>query len=262
MKCTTMYKIFISLFFISIVFASYSQEKVSLISQVHTLSSVSASNTKTGESKLLFDGSGKILSHHTLKTYSINGKKQLGFHELVNGDELFFIIKSGPVKITLNNDVKEMDKGSVVFVLPGDKVEFSNTHLDPVEIYAMTVRSSTPDQVRGRDAGNSFMMNWFDMVYKPHDKGGVRQLFDRKTIMLNRFDIHITSLNPATSSHPAHTHVNEEIILMLDGEGEMILGDKKQKITTGDAAWVESMIPHNFTNTASRPAVYFAIQWN
>lgn len=261
-KCTPMHKIFISLFFISIFLDSYSQQTVPLVSQVHTLSTLSASKTKAGESKLLFDGSGKILSQHTLKTYSINGKKKLGFHELENGDELFFIIKSGPVNVTLNNHIQALDKGSVVFVLPGDNVEFTNTHLDPVEIYAMTVRSSTPDQVRGRNAGNSFMMNWFDMVYKPHDKGGVRQLFDRKTIMLNRFDIHITSLNPATSSHPAHTHMNEEIILMLDGEGEMILGDKKQKITTGDAAWVESMIPHNFTNTASRPAVYFAIQWN
>jgi (S)-ureidoglycine aminohydrolase len=80
--------------------------------------------------------------------------------------------------------------------------------------------------------------------------------------MTNRFDIHITSLNPGISSHPPHTHANEEIILMIDGEGEMILGEKKQHITTGDAAWVESMIPHNITNVAKRPAVYFAIQWN
>jgi len=74
------------------------------------------------------------------------------------------------------------------------------------------------------------------MVYKSHDKGGVRQLFDRPTVMLDRFDIHITSLDPEISSHPPHTHQNEEIILMIDGVGEMQLGDRKQKITSGDAA--------------------------
>ena len=43
----------------------------------------------------------------------------------------------------------------------------------------------------------------YDMVYKPNDKGGVRQLFDRPTTMLSRFDIHITSLDPGISSHGA-----------------------------------------------------------
>jgi (S)-ureidoglycine aminohydrolase len=100
------------------------------------------------------------------------------------------------------------------------------------------------------------------MNFKPHDRGGVRQLFDRKIVMSPRFDIHITTLNPGLSSHPPHTHKTEEIILMIDGEGEMVLGTTKQKIITGDAAWVESNIPHNITNIAKRPAVYFAIQWN
>jgi (S)-ureidoglycine aminohydrolase len=79
---------------------------------------------------------------------------------------------------------------------------------------------------------------------------------------MNRFDIHITTLNPGLKSHDPHTHVNEEIILMIDGVGEMQLGDKKSTITNGGAAWVESLIPHNITNIANRPATYFAIQWN
>mgnify|MGYP003335767868 FL=1 len=240
----------------------FSQNTIPLSSNVNSWAASSLRSTKYGQSRLLFEGSGKILNHQSIVGHTIKGRKQIVFHQDQNGEELFFIVKSGPVQVRLNNILKQLDKGSVIFLLPGDDVVFKNTRRDEVEIYEMQVQSLSPDQQRGHSAGGSFMLDWYDMVYKPHDKGGVRQLFDRKTIMLNRFDIHITSLNPATSSHPAHTHVNEEIILMLDGEGEMILGNKKQKITTGDAAWVESMIPHNFTNTASRPAVYFAIQWN
>ena len=248
------------LLFVVLSLNIYSQNTALLSSNVNSWSVSSLRSTKYGQSRLLFEGSGKILSYHSLSGYAINGRKKITFNE--NESELFFIIKTGPVEVKLNNVVKQMDKGSIVFVLPGEEVSFNNLGRDQVEIYEMKMRSSNPDSQRGRLGGSSFMMDWYDMEYRPHERGGVRQLFDRKTMMMNRFDIHITSLNPGISSHPPHTHVNEEIILMLDGEGEMILGDKKQRIVTGDAAWVESMIPHNITNIAKRPAVYFAIQWN
>jgi (S)-ureidoglycine aminohydrolase len=250
------------IFFILVSLKIYSQNSSQLTSNVNSWSASSLRSTKYGQSRLLFEGSGKILNHHSMVGHIINGRKQVVFHEKENGKELFFIVKSGPVEVRLNNTVKQLDKGSVVFLLPGDEVCFKNTGRDQVQIYEMQMQSSSPDQQRGQTAGNSFMMDWYDMEYRAHERGGVRQLFDRKTVMTNRFDIHITSLNPGISSHPPHTHVNEEIILMIDGEGEMILGEKKQRITTGDAAWVESMIPHNITNVAKRPAVYFAIQWN
>ena len=231
-----------------------------LVSNVNSWKSSNESKTAFGTTRTLFDGSGKILSRHTLKGITVHGGKKINYHD--EADELFFIIKSDNVEAQLNGQIKLLAKGSVVFVLPGDKVTFKNPNKDDVAIYEMRLHADVSDFDRGKNAGPSFMMDWYDMVYKPHDRGGVRQLFDRKTVMMNRFDIHITSLNPGISSHPPHTHQNEEIILMIDGEGEMILGDKKQKIITGDAAWVESMIPHNITNIASRPAVYFAIQWN
>lgn len=179
------------------------------------------------------------------------------------GDELFFIIKEGPIRVLLDKKEYDLDKGSVIFLLPGGEVIFENKLKDDKSLYEMRMVShAKPDMDRGRKAGPSFVINWYDMVYKPHDRGGVRQLFDRQTMMFDRFDIHITSLNPGISSHPPHTHKNEEIILMIDGFGEMQLGEGKQKISTGDAGWVESNIPHNFSNLGKRPAVYFAIQWN
>ena len=216
----------------------------------------------SSDGKLIFDGSGSVLNKQSLSGHQLRSGKKLRFNTSRAGAEMFFIIKYGPVSVVLNGAESLLDKGSVVFLLPGDEVIFRNPRKDPVEIYAMSMSSSVPDYTRGKSAGPSFVMNWFDMTYKPHDKGGVRQLFDRKTVMMNRFDIHITSLNPGLNSHAPHTHKNEEIILMIDGEGEMVLGNAKEKIVTGEAAWVESNIPHNITNTGKRPAVYFAIQWN
>lgn len=210
----------------------------------------------------MFQGSGAVLNKQVLKGHMIKGGKKLKFNTGENGVELFFIIKDGPVRVSLNGNSYDLDKGSVVFVLPGDEVQFHNTRKDNIEFYEMQMDASIRNSAKGKEAGGSFVINWYDMVFKPHDRGGVRQLFDRKTITMNRFDIHITSLNPGLKSHEPHTHKNEEIILMIDGDGEMVLGNERQRITTGEAAWVESNIPHNITNMGKRPAVYFAIQWN
>lgn len=210
----------------------------------------------------MFEGAGAIFSKQVLNGHAIAGGKKIKFNTGANGDELFFIIKYGPVHVVLNGVAHDLEKGSVVFLLPGDDLVFQNKRKDDVEIYEMQLSAEIPDHVRGKAAGPSFVMDWFDMTFKPHERGGVRQLFDRKIVMSNRFDIHITTLNPGLSSHLPHTHKTEEIILMIDGEGEMVLGESKQRIVTGDAAWVESSIPHNITNTGKRPAVYFAIQWN
>ncbi|MEY4114314.1 MAG: hypothetical protein RLZ76_1007 [Bacteroidota bacterium] len=210
----------------------------------------------------MFSGAGSILSKQSLTLHALKHGKKFRFQTDTTGDELFFIIQDGPVEVQLNDRQYSLDKGSVVFVLPGDKVVFVNRRKDPASIYQMQMHATGKNIQRGKEAGASFAMDWNEMVFKPHDKGGVRQLFDRKTVMLNRFDIHITTLNPGLKSHDPHTHVNEEIILMMDGMGEMQLGNKKEKITNGGAAWVESLIPHNITNIGKRPATYFAIQWN
>ena len=80
--------------------------------------------------------------------------------------------------------------------------------------------------------------------------------------MLNRFDIHVTQLNVGFKSHEPHTHVNEEIILMLDGNAEVQIGTDHQKANPGDVVLYGSNILHNITNVGSIPCMYFAIQWN
>ena len=55
---------------------------------------------------------------------------------------------------------------------------------------------------------------------------------------------------------------NTNIKIELKPKILAFISDAKEKIITGDAAWVESNIPHNITNIGKRPAVYFAIQWN
>lgn len=246
-------------FLLSICLVTYVHGQQKIEPKVYPWAIADAKTT----SATMMNGSGAVLAKHSFQSVVIAPGKSLNFKTTKQDDELFFIIKSGTVDVSLLGNNKTVGKSSVVFLLPGDALNFSNHSAEPVELYEMHVRSSAPvDHARGTKAGPSFVMDWNDMKFKPHNHGGVRQLFDRQTAMLNRFDVHVTTLNPRFNSHPPHTHKNEEIILMVDGVGDMSIDGNLYRLSTGGLCYVTSMILHNITNVSDYPITYFAIQWN
>jgi len=227
-----------------------------LESRVYPLESLATKKTR------LFSGSGAILSNQTATFHSLLEGKQTA---VISGkqEEVLIIIKSGSANVKLFEEQKVLEQGSVVFLLPGDKALISNSTKEAVTYYTLTASSKTNfSEDRGRQGGNSFILDWKDMVFKPHSKGGVRQLFNRPTAMLNKFDIHITTLDVGMKSHDPHTHTNEEIILLLSGNAEMQIDQSHQKASGGDVVWLGSMVLHNLTNIGNIPCLYYAIQWN
>jgi (S)-ureidoglycine aminohydrolase len=210
----------------------------------------------------IFSGEGDILDKHTMIGMSSPTGKKLEV-KMTSVQEKFYIIKSGIADIELNDQKTKLNRGSVVCVLPGDKIIIKNKSNSLLELYEMSY--SVGDKInieRGIRAGGSFITLWDHIQFKPHEKGGVRQFFDRPTSMLNRFDIHVTSLNVGFKSHEPHTHVNEEIILMLEGNAEMQIGNDHQKANPGDVVLLGSNVLHNLTNVGNTACLYFAIQWN
>jgi (S)-ureidoglycine aminohydrolase len=219
-------------------------------------------NAAKVQKSTLFSGEGGVLAKHTMIGISIpTGKKWEG--EVTAQKEKFYIIKTGIADIALNDQKSQLNRGSVVCVLPGDKIQIKNNGNDLLQLYEMSYSAGEKINIeRGVKAGGSFITLWDNIKFKPHERGGVRQFFDRPTAMFNRFDIHVTQLNVGFKSHEPHTHVNEEIILMLDGNAEVQIGTTHQKANPGDVVLYGSNILHNITNIGSIPCLYFAIQWN
>ena len=105
------------------------------------------------------------------------------------------------------------------------------------------------------------MIDWNEIEYREHSKGGRRDFFDRPTTMCEDFEMHVTNLKVSTSSHAPHTHVVEEIILIIQGDISMHIDGTETKAGKGDFAFVDSMVPHAPTNIGSAQAIYFAFQW-
>ena len=232
-----------------------------LESKVYSISE-KQNKSKFGSKSEIFKGEGDALKLQEMNLIRIKEKKK--YTVLASNDrEHFFILRKGNLKISLGDKVQVLEVGSMVTVMPKDPIVFENTEDSKAELYEMSYLSKSPmNEERGIKAGGSFVVPWGSAVFKPTAKGGGRQFFDRATVMLNRFDIHVTTLNVGQQSHDPHTHFNEEIILMMEGNAEERIGDKKESAKPGDVIRLGSKVLHNITNVGNTPCQYYAIQWN
>ncbi len=181
----------------------------------------------------------------------------------VPGDEehLYFI-RQGSVNFTLQNTANEIGAGSIALLMPGEKYSLRNVGGEACEYYILKYRSKLPmDTDRGEKAGGSFVINWNDIPFKPHDKGGRRDFFERPTAMAKRLEMHVTTLNGGIKSHDPHTHRAEEIVLMVEGDTEMQIGQGFYKGKSGSVYYLGSNILHAIRNEGTSPCTYYAFQF-
>ncbi len=67
------------------------------------------------------------------------------------------------------------------------------------------------------------------------------------------FAIGNVTLDPHGGQVPWHSQEQEEIYFVLDGTGEMCLGDERHVVTSGQAAYIPSGVFHQMTNIGDTP---------
>lgn len=206
------------------------------------------------------DGKTTLLQNLEIHTSTVEaGEAPHPPHTHADQEELI-IIKEGSLKAAIKDQSKILGPGSVVYVIPGEEHGFVNAGNIPCTYFIIKFKTGS---VPGNDKSpTSFMMDWNEMKFTPHDKGGRRNVVDKRTALFERFEMHITTLNAGLTSHDPHTHTPEEIILIKEGNVEMNVGDKKVTASEGGMVFLDSKIPHNLTNVGQTPATYFAFQWN
>lgn len=238
-------------------------QKDSLPPAVYSWSNAPVVKTATGESRKLMDGS--TLDNARLEMHTSTLLPGLTNHppRAHSDREEIIIIKEGQLQLIVNENSKILGPGGLALINAGDLQSFRNPGNEPVTYYVISFTAKAPvNMERGKQDGGSFMVDWKDLVVKTTEKGESRPIFDKKTSMFPRFEVHATALNAGNSSHAPHTHRAEEIILMIKGNGEMLIGETSHKAKTGDAILVSSQIPHAFTNTGKEQCGYYAIQWH
>lgn len=107
----------------------------------------------------------------------------------------------------------------------------------------------------------STAFDWNSIAVKQTDVGSVRQFFRNPTVTLDELECHVTTLNPGLSSHPPHKHVNEELVIIREGNVEVLSNGEWKKVGPGSVVFNASNQLHALKNIGTTPAVYHVINW-
>lgn len=206
------------------------------------------------------DGSTTLISNLEIHTSTIEAGEAPHPPHAHDDQEELVIVKEGSLKATIKDQSRVLGPGSVIYIMPRDAHGFVNAGATACTYYV--IKFKTGRELASDKSPTSFMVDWNEMAFVPHDKGGRRNVVDKRTVLFERFEMHVTTLNVGLSSHDPHTHIAEEIILVKEGDVEMVVGDKKVSGSEGSVIFLDSKVAHNLTNVGRKATTYFAFQWN
>jgi len=111
------------------------------------------------------------------------------------------------------------------------------------------------------DVLGSTMFDWAALTPQPNRTGEVRRVVQKPTATLEELEIHITTLKPGEESHPPHKHVNEEILIVKEGNVEALVNGELKRGGPGSLIFQASNQLHNIKNVGTLPATYHVINW-
>lgn len=221
-----------------------------------------AKQTSKGiSSASLFEGTTFDMTWLQMSANSIASAKAKMTINIPDNEEHLLIIKSGTLAIG-RDSVYSLSTGSVALFMPGETYVLQNNGNERCDYYLMKYVSKGPvDMQRANNSGGSLIKDWNSVEFKPHDKGGRRDFFERPTALCKRFEMHETTLKAGLKSHDPHTHRAAEIIVVVHGNTEMQIGDKFYKGTKGSVYYLPSNILHGIRNIGVEDCSYFAFQF-
>ncbi len=241
--------------------SSVAQKTDSLASKIYYWNKLEPVKEDTRVRRQVLEGSTTSLSYFEVHASTLEpGKAPHPPHTHDDQEELM-IVKDGTVKITINGVSKILGPGSIAFAMPKDEHGIENAGNTQATYFILKYKGKHPDPERGKQAGGSFMLDWNALKTNNTGKGYRRDFFNKATSQLNQFEMHTTALNADSVSHAPHTHVQEEIILILRGSVTMHIDGKLYPASVGDLVFLPSRIPHALLNTGKEQCEYFAFQW-
>lgn len=93
------------------------------------------------------------------------------------------------------------------------------------------------------------------------DFGEVRVYFDGPTDQLKAMTAGSLILKPGMQPHPPHQHPEEEIIVVTEGAGEIVVEGKKTPAVPGVMMYCAAGKLHGIVNTGKTPLLFYYYKW-
>ncbi len=222
-----------------------------------------------GEARQILEGTTPSFKLFKVHASTLLPKGRMRPEAYRQENEELIIVKEGELTVTIEGKTKVLKAGGLALIMSGDLRENVNLSNSITTYYVFQFNSTEPvDIERGKKAGGSLLMNWDEVAFKPHEKGGRKDFFNRPTSMNKRLEMHTTTLNEALMSHEPHQHKAAEIILPINS----LVGEDTSKVQetidgvwydakVGDVIFLQSNSLHGIRNSGKGTCTYFAFQF-
>ena len=92
--------------------------------------------------------------------------------------------------------------------------------------------------------------------------------FQGPTPVLAAMESHLSVLSPGHSPHPPHSHVEEELLIVLSGEGEILIAEgpdaanaQIHRLEAGSFIYCPAYQHHTIRNGSTTPVTYLMFKW-
>ena len=116
-------------------------------------------------------------------------------------------------------------------------------------------------QAQTRPIQGSATFDWNTFKINPTAYGSQRPILRAPTATLDELEMHITTLQPGTTSHEPHRHANEELIILREGSLETLSNGVWKPVGSGSVIFNASNDLHGVRNVGTTPATYHVVNW-
>ena len=107
----------------------------------------------------------------------------------------------------------------------------------------------------------SVAIDWQSVPVKQEEVRAVRQFMQAPTATLDELELHVTTLQPGTTSHAPHKHANEELVIIKEGTVEVLVDGQLKRVGPGSVVFNASNQMHSLRNVGPGPTTYHVINW-
>jgi len=91
--------------------------------------------------------------------------------------------------------------------------------------------------------------------------GDLRVYREGNTEQLKDLTVGSLELKAGQSPHPPHTHPEEEVLIITDGQAEISIAGSVTKVGPGDVMYVGSNRQHGIVNRSAAPMTFYYVKW-
>ena len=126
--------------------------------------------------------------------------------------------------------------------------------------FALAGLAAVPAIARAGKLPNSTMNA--DKATVTHEEfGELRVYFDGPTDQLKSMTAGSLKLKPGMSPHPPHQHPEEEMMVITEGTGEIVVDGAKSRVGPGSMMYCAAGQLHGIVNTSKAPLLFYYYKW-